>query len=188
MPDRQDDLNSPDLSPFADALKQLAPQPANLSRDALLFAAGKAAGGTHLPPWLWPTATGSFAALSLVLAGFLVSPAPAGVQYVERPQIIYVDRYSEPAVSPDSITASAERPKSKSRSDDAASDTTRMLQVRRDVFRFGIEMLPESKSSSGGMPKDIAARELNHWLNLPPGTFASPGMQPKKVIKLEEDE
>ena len=98
MPDRQNDLNSPDLSPFADALKQLAPQPAHLSRDALLFAAGKAAGGSRIPPWLWPTATGSFAALSLVLAGFLVSPSPAGMQYVERPQVVYVERHGAPDV------------------------------------------------------------------------------------------
>jgi hypothetical protein len=188
MPDRQDDLNSPDLSPFADALKLLAPQPANLSRDALLFAAGKAAGGSHLPPWLWPTATGSFAALSLVLAGFLVSPAPASVQHVDRPQVVYVDRYSEPAVPPDSTSASIERPQTKSRGDDAASDTARMLQVRRDVFRFGIDMLPESKSAGGGTSQDVAASELKHWLNLPPGTFASPGLQPKKSIKREEDE
>jgi hypothetical protein len=41
MPDRQDDLNpASELGPFADALKRLAPQPAHLSRDALLFEAG----------------------------------------------------------------------------------------------------------------------------------------------------
>ena len=71
MPDRQDDLNpGSDLAPFADALKRLAPQPPHLSRDALLFEAGKAAAGPRLAPWVWPSATGTFAALSLVLAAF----------------------------------------------------------------------------------------------------------------------
>jgi hypothetical protein len=191
MPDRQDDLNPTDLGPFADALKQLAPQPANLSRDALLFAAGKAAGGSHLPAWLWPTSTGSFAALSLVLAGFLVSPsAPAAVQYVERTQVVYMERHADADLpgTAHSISPPTERPKTKSRTDDSSVETLRMMQVRRDVLRWGIDMLPESKSSGGGASQDVAASDFKHWLNLPPGTFASSGLLPRKPSKREEDE
>lgn len=190
MPDRQDDLTPTDLGPFADALKQLAPQPAHLSRDALLFAAGKATGGSKLPPWLWPMSTGSFAALSLVLAGFLVSPTQVGMQNVERTQVVYSDRPADADLprAPDSISPPVERPKTKSRADDSSAETLRMMQVRRDVLRWGIDMLPESKSAGGGISQDVAASELKHWLNLPPGTFASPWLQPKKPAKREEDE
>ena len=79
MPDRQDDLNPvPDLGPFAEALKRLDPQPPNLSRDALLFAAGQAAARPRLAPWVWPSIAAGFAALSLVLGAFAVSPTGPG--------------------------------------------------------------------------------------------------------------
>ncbi|MBO0698992.1 MAG: hypothetical protein J2P46_11405, partial [Zavarzinella sp.] len=75
MPDRQDELNpGPDLGPFAEALKRLDPQPPNLSRDALLFAAGQAAAQPRLAPWVWPSIAAGFAALSLVLGAFAISP------------------------------------------------------------------------------------------------------------------
>jgi len=183
MPDRQDDLNpSSDLAPFADALKRLAPQPAHLSRDALLFEAGKASAHSRIPVWVWPSATALFAALSVVLAGFAAMPSPARVEYVyvqvpqpmpDRPSVDSIDLEPPPKAA---RTQSAEE-----------LERMRMLQVRRDVLRFGVDMLPEPKPTRRGPPDQIAAHEVAAWLNIPPGTFTSHRAQPKKPDPEEDD-
>jgi hypothetical protein len=190
MPDRQDDLNpGSDLAPFADALKRLAPQPPELSRDALLFAAGKAAAQPRLGPWFWPSVAAGFAGLSAVLGAFAMSPG--GPQYVDRVQYVHVhppaaaepSRGREPDVSP-------EPPRATVRAQPAEeSEAARMLRVRRDVLRWGIDMLPEPRSAGGpGPSQDVAARELTRWLNLPPGTFALPAHQPRKPDPKDDDD
>jgi hypothetical protein len=190
MPDRQDDLNpASDLAPFADALQRLAPQPPHLSRDALLFAAGKAAAQPRLAAWVWPTVAAGLAALSLVLGAFAISPDPEP-RYVERVQYVYVPAERAPgparAMAADD-SAEAPRPQAKARSAEEI-EAARMLQVRRDVLRWGIDMLPESPSPRGAGPsQDVAARELTRWLNLPPGTFALPALQPKKPDPKDDD-
>lgn len=183
MSDRQDDLNpASDLAPFADALRRLAPQPAHLSRDALLFEAGKASAVPRLGPWVWPSATGAFAALSLVLAAFLISPSAA----TPAPQIVYVypsDAPSPPAPAADPGSDSSSITRKQKATSAEASETARLLKQRRDVLRWGVDMLPESKPAAGGPSPDVTAREVTHWLNLPPGTFAvnppSPRSRPR---------
>jgi hypothetical protein len=182
MPDRQDDLNpASDLAPFADALKRLAPQPPHLSRDALLFEAGKAAGAPRTAPWVWPGTAVGFAALSVVLAAFLISPG-SGQTVVYQDRFVYVPTPAthEPPPSESQSTPSAVATNDKKRSDPEASETARLLRQRRDVLRWGVDMLPESKPSAGGPSPDVTAREVTHWLNLPPGTFALPATLPKK--------
>jgi len=185
MSDRKDDLNpASDLAPFADALQKLAPQPSHLSRDALLFEAGKAAGQSKIPAWAWPTATGTFAAVSLVLTAFLVSPQTA-LQPVTRVEMVYIP-VEHPPAQPTPVPDEKPVPKAKPKPhSDEATSFARALQRRRDVFRWGVDMLPESKSGSGGPSPDMTAREVTHWLNLPPGTFALPAHQPPK--KKEEN-
>jgi len=189
MPDRQDDLNpASDLAPFADALKRLAPQPPELSRDALLFAAGKAAAQPRAFPWLWQTTTGVFAALSFVLGAFLMSPdAPLVVHApAPPPTVSYIPdppRAPQPAAEPGTPTT-----KPKARASEGFAETARLLKQRRDVLRWGVDMLPEPKPSTAGPSADVAAREVNHWLDLPPGTFASPAAQPKKPAPKDEDD
>lgn len=185
-----DDLNpAPDLAPFADALKRLAPQPPHLSRDALLFAAGKAAGAPRLAPWVWPTATGTFAALSLVLFAFVVSPAPQpAVVYVERPVAVAPpapELAPEPPASPPAPPAVVRKD---DRFDQEARETARLLQQRRDVLRWGIDMLPEPKAGGAGSFADDNAREVTRWLNLPAGTFAIPAAVPPEPKPRSEDE
>jgi hypothetical protein len=187
MPDRQDDLNpGSDLAPFADALKRLAPQPAHLSRDALLFEAGKAAAGSRLPPWLWPAATAAFAGLSFVLAAFLLSPSDPIVRYEDR--VVYIP---QPAAVRPTIADSVEpplAPKSTAAQSTEDLEKMRMLQVRRDVFRWGVDMLPDSKSTKGASNLDLAARERTRvWLS-PPGTYALPSLLPKKPIQKDDDD
>jgi hypothetical protein len=187
MPDRQDDLNpGSDLAPFADALKRLAPQPAHLSRDALLFEAGKAAASSRLPPWAWPAATAVFAGLSLVLAAFLVSPSDPVDRYVDR--VVYVPQpgAGQPK-TPDSIEP-PQAPKTESPRSTEDMEKMRMLQVRRDVLRWGVDMLPDSKSAKAGPSQDVAAAQLRHWLNLPQGTYAYPAVQPKKPAPKDDDD
>jgi hypothetical protein len=186
MADRQDDLNpASDLAPFADALKRLAPQPAHLSRDALLFEAGKAAAGSRLPLWSWPAATAVFAGLSLVLGAFLLSPSTPAIEYVDR--VVYVS--PPPAERLHIADSVAPLPAAKTAKTRSAEDMekARMLQVRRDVLRWGVDMLPESKATKAGPSQDVAARELTHWLNLPPGTFALHAAQPKKLAPKVDD-
>jgi|SRR5947209_3521959 len=191
MPDRQDDLNpASELAPFADALRRLAPQPPHLSRDALLFEAGRAAAAPKLAPWVWPTATAGFAALSLVLAAFLLSPGSGqNVVYVDRP--VYVPAGpaqpsppAEPLSNSGAMLTSGEKPKPEVET----SETARLLHQRNDVLRWGIDMLPESKPSPGNSSSDQTTRDTIHWLNLPPGTFASlPSTLPKKPAPKAED-
>lgn len=191
MPDRQDDLNPvPDLGPFVEALKRLDPQPPNLSRDLLLFAAGQAAAQPRLAPWVWPSIATGFAALSLVLGAFAISPTASAptIVYVPAPPAQFPVRPDWSAGMPEPPPAPSARPKSIARSADDA-ETVRMMQVKRDVLRWGVDMLPEPKSSGGpGPSQDVAARQLTRWLNLPPGTFALPAIQPKKPDPKDPDE
>src|SRR5262245_32528489 len=122
MPDRQDDLNpNSDLAPFADALKRLAPQPTQLSRDALLFAAGKAVASGPFR-WAWPASSAMFAGLSFVLAAFLMSPDAPRTQYVDR--VVYVEQPSaEPAPKTTSVEKPVEVVKSTSNPSGESSDT-----------------------------------------------------------------
>jgi hypothetical protein len=188
MPDRQDDLNpGSNLAPFAEALKRLAPQAVSLSRDALLFEAGKAAAAPRLAPWVWPSATGTFAAISLVLAAFLLSPnAPAEPR---ETRTVYVHpeppRPQPPDTDPKPAVA---KEKPKSRPSEERSEVARLLQQKRDVLRWGLDMLPDSKPTAGGPSADVTAREVTHWLNLPPGTFALPAATPKKPAPKEDDD
>lgn len=188
MPDKQDELNpNSDLGPFADALKRLAPQPPHLSRDALLFAAGKATATGPLK-WAWPSSTALFAGISFVLAAFLMSPNSPRVEYVN--QVVYVDRPATTPASHIEVARSTNEPaKPKSGAIDSSVDVAKAYQVHRDVLRWGIEMLPDSRTAGGGLSQDAIASELRlrHWLNTSSGTFASPVI-PKKPTKKEDDE
>src|SRR5262249_18288191 len=138
-----------------------------------------------LAAWVWPSATGTFAALSLVLAAFLITPdAPAG------PQIVYAPQPAPPqppAADPGSPTGAVV--KTKERSSEDLTETAALLRQKRDVLRWGVDMLPESKPTAGDRPSaDVTAREVTHWLSLPPGTFALPATQPKKPAPKDEDE
>lgn len=190
MSDRQDDQGiASDLTPFADALKKLAPQPAHLSRDALLFEAGKAAGSPRLSGWTWPSTAAAFAGLSFVLGAFLLSSEPGGVQTVDR--VVYV--FDPPATAdkgmPPPVVERRETPKeAKPSPSNERSEVARAIQVRREVYRWGVDMLPEPKSEGGRPSQDMEASRLRNWLGLSPGTYALPSLQPRKPTKSEEDD
>jgi hypothetical protein len=82
----QDPLNDPALDALAGALRGLAPRPAGLDRDGLMFRAGRASAPRG---WAWPLT----AAASTVAAAFLgvllwarPEPPPPVVYVAERPQ------------------------------------------------------------------------------------------------------
>ncbi|MBO0700823.1 MAG: hypothetical protein J2P46_20680, partial [Zavarzinella sp.] len=121
---------------------------------------------------------------------FAVSPTGSAptVVYVQAPPAQLPFRPDGPAGMPEPPPAPSAQPKAIARSADDA-ETVRMMQVKRDVLRWGVDMLPELKSSGGpGPSQDVAARQLTWWLNLPPGTFALPAIQPKKPDPKDPDE
>jgi hypothetical protein len=73
-----------DLSAFTRSLANVPPHPGRLDRDALLFAAGRAAGRRGV---FWPATAVALATLSVVLAGILATRTPT---VVEVPRIIPV--------------------------------------------------------------------------------------------------
>jgi hypothetical protein len=82
---------APELTALEEALRRLAPAPAALDRDRLLFRAGQAAAPRR---WFWPAATAVSTATASVLAVLLACrPAPV----VERIVPVPVER---PAPAP----------------------------------------------------------------------------------------
>jgi hypothetical protein len=76
IPDR------PELTALESALRDLAPVPAALDRDALLFRAGHSSVPRR---WFWPAATAFSTTVAVVLALLLVCrPAPQTVECVAR--------------------------------------------------------------------------------------------------------
>ena len=138
-----------DSSPIADALRRLSPQPAAFSRDALLFAAGKAAAAPRTPAWFWPSATALFAGVTVVLACFLAFPADAGTRYVNVPQTVYVDRIVEIRVPvPDSSAVPVAADIAPEESGIDAEESRRQWKIRNEVLRHGVEMLPRSNDNT----------------------------------------
>jgi hypothetical protein len=80
----QEPLNDPALDALAAALRGLAPPPAGLDRDALMFRAGRAAAPRR---WAWPLATAASTAAAVVF-GVLLWVRPEPPRVVER--IVYL--------------------------------------------------------------------------------------------------
>lgn len=174
MSESTEPLNTPpEFDPLADALRSLAPAATAINRDRLLFEAGRAIAASRFA-WVWPSCAISFAGLSAVLAGFLFSPEHPTV--IERERIVEV-RILVPVSPPapelpkETVPAKIERPPSEERS--PSPEAIRMFQVRRDVLRWGPDMLPASKDLGSPIRRDTA-EDLDRWLELPAGTFAAP--------------
>src|ERR1043165_8634325 len=76
---------SEDLTPLEAALTGLSPVPPRLDRDALMYAAGRAAARRT---WLWPAVAASFALVSIGLGGRRVTFEPRigeRVVYIREP-------------------------------------------------------------------------------------------------------
>ena len=174
----------PELAAIESAMRRLAPQPTTLSRDVLLFEAGKAAAQPRIPAWTWPASTVFFAMLAATLGAFLITPS-------DRSEIRYQTQYvftkELPAAPNDVPSLTAPSAAETVKIDPAHADLAKMLRVRRDVLRFGIDALPPSTAPDDGPSPVLTAKDLNRWLNLPPGTFATPPLPRPKKSDPEED-
>jgi hypothetical protein len=174
MPENANKL-SPELAPLAEALRSLAPTSTAISRDRLLFEAGRAAAAR--PSWLWPGSTMLFAGLALFLAAFVVFPNPQTPTVVVRERIVEV-RVPEIAKAPPVEVPSGVSPAHVAEvvQDDSgpSPEAVHMFHVRNDVLRWGVDMLPVSKIVDRPSISRNTADDLNRWLEIPPGTFAVP--------------
>ena len=181
-----------DNDPIAEALRKLAPQPPGFSRDALLFAAGKAAGESRIPPWFWPASTTFFACATVILGCFLAFPTERGVQYVNVPQTVYVERIVEVKVPVPESSAAPINADNGDESNIDPEEARKQWKVRHEVLRWGVEMLPRSDSPSNtNSPRTPSAPADRGVLAAPPTPFGFPGFtwpKPKPApIREEED-
>jgi hypothetical protein len=165
---------SPDVT-LAAALRELAPAAGGLSRDRMLFEAGRAAARPACP-WAWPVTAGGFAMLAIAFAGVLAFNEPR-IHFVERDRPVYVQvprpvegpRQEVIPPSPEPEPPVAATPPAE---DVRAAEARRMAELRRDVLRWGVDMLPEPRSGTtpAQPPRD---RDLEQ-LRPTPGAYASP--------------
>ncbi len=153
MPDETPDRG---LNAFARALAVASPHPGRLDRDALLFAAGRAAQARQGRAWRLSTA-----ALALLSAGLgaalAVRPAPApGVVEVER--VVYVPAPTPPApqqppAMPEALSPPVAAP--------AAAVWAEGLRQRERALREGIAGLPPAALAwSAPLPPPLSERDV----------------------------
>jgi hypothetical protein len=181
----------PDLT-LAAALRELAPQSAAEPRPHALR--GRPGSGAPGVPVVWPVTAGGFALLAVVFAGVLAF-SESQVQIVERERPVYVQvpvpverpQPEVPPPSPEPALPLAVKPAPAE--DHRAADARRMAGLRRDVLRWGVEMLPEPRTPTtpAQPPRD---RELEEILRPTPGAYASPYRLPFRPpsIRTEGDE
>ena len=176
MPDNPHDLNSsPELTGLASALSKLAPAAISINRDRLLYDAGLNAGKRSLV-WLWPAGTTFFAALSLVLGGMLMFSNHQQATVIERERYVEVRVPVPSNEKPPPLTESRSPDLNEVKQTDStvSPETVRLLQVRRDMLLFGPEMLPAEKPANKAPSFGDQANDLDHWLDVPRGTFTAP--------------
>jgi hypothetical protein len=181
--------SSPDLALVEEALRALGPAATAIRRDRLLFEAGRAA--APKASRLWPGAAILFAALSLALAVLLIFPGDRQPVVVERERIVevFVPVPAEPRLSQSPSVSSPAAAPEIVQSEPLSPEALRMFQVRRDVLRWGPEMLPASKPVEMPRSPRDSARDLDRWLEVPPGTLTAPYRQTSKpFLNLQGDD
>ena len=128
-------LDRPEMTALEASLGKLAPCPAALDRDRLLFEAGRA---SARPGRLWQGAAAAASLTAAALALLLVL-RPAPVTVVE-PRVVYVHERPAPQPAPeDPATPPAEVATA---DDEAPVPQTEYLRRRQEVLRWGVDMLP----------------------------------------------
>jgi hypothetical protein len=155
----------PALTALETALAALAPLPADISRDGMLFRAGQASVRHRR---VWPCATAALALLSVALGAVLLSrPVPRTVE-----RIVYV-RVPVPAPAP---AAAAPVPPREEPSPAVAADADEAppdpgyLRLRRQAEEHGADALPPAAA----WPTPSRPASLDSLLGLPPDTLAAP--------------
>jgi hypothetical protein len=189
MSDECHEMKPDELLPFERALASLAPSPMERSRDQLLFEAGRQ---TVAPRNLlfWQVSAGSLGILSLVLALIVLYPTSPTIVYQDREIVKYVevpgpgpsDKYVSKDIEDESpIGSRADR--------QALDNAKKMLQVRNEVLRFGVEMLPPTNyAASPSSSNPESKSDSSESLKTSRGTFATPIWSWWKVPMLEPKE
>jgi hypothetical protein len=153
-----------DLTPFSQALARVAPHPGQLDRDALLFAAGRAAGRRGR---LWPALS---AALALTCAGLGAVVLFRPPQTVEVVRVVYL-----PAPQP--APAPAEQPSPLPETPALSSEWIEGMRLRNRVLQGDVTTPPQPAWHVPAVPRkqddlpDLSSLRLN-----PP---ASTGVAPR---------
>jgi hypothetical protein len=156
-----DDVRDPKLAAVEAALRGLAPAPARVNRDRILFTAGARSVRRGL---LWPVAT----AVSLVLVGVL------GVAHVLRPAVrevervvhvpVPLERVPHPPMPPEHPPEPAPESPSHTRPESLARAPAPegYLRLRNQVVRFGVDALPSTPAvpQTASPQAPTRAREL----------------------------
>jgi hypothetical protein len=155
----------PALTALETALAALAPLPADISRDGMLFRAGQASVRHRRT---WPCATAALALLSATLGVVLLSrPAPRTVE-----RVVYV-RVPVPAPTAADGTPAPPReeapPALSAEADEPPPDGS-YLRLRRQVVENGADALPPAAA----WPTPPWPASLESLLGLPPEALAAP--------------
>jgi hypothetical protein len=130
----------PELAAMEAALRGLAPAPAGIDRDRLMFLAGQAR--RPRAGWLWPCATAALALLSAGLTGALVlRPTPEPVE-----RIVFIPSPSPEAFAP---ARDDETPRVPDR-----QAVLGYFQLRDQVLNRGLDGLPELPPAPPPPPRD----------------------------------
>jgi hypothetical protein len=147
-----DEARDASLGALESQLTSLTPQPSSLDRDYLLYHAGRA---SVRQGWLWQAATGFLvlvvAALSMALLYRPIQRSEPLV--VERVVYVPAERPAAPPSPAASSSASVVRAGVNDQTHlvaelDRRTDTE-TLHLRDQIFRFGIESVPEPRPSPG---------------------------------------
>jgi hypothetical protein len=125
-----EDVGDPGLTQLATALSALAPRPAVLDRDRLMFAAGRQSARRSR---LWPCVSALLAVLSVGLGTALVLRP--------EPRVVYV---TPPAPPPPAPAPAESREPTVAAKDDHWQEQIESLRLRNRVLRLGVEALPEA--------------------------------------------
>jgi hypothetical protein len=130
------------LTPLEESLARLVPVQGGLSRDHVLFEAGRA---SARPARAWPLlAAGS--ALTAAVLGVLLLTRP-GPQVIERTTIVRVPE-SAPSPAPEKPSTGSPVEKDEPSSPAFALGEPDHLRRRQEVLRWGVEVLPSAPPRS----------------------------------------
>jgi hypothetical protein len=145
----------PELIALESSLGRLVPRAEGLSRERMLFEAGRSCGR---PGRLWPTLTGLASLTALILAGWLLTHPPA-VIVQERivSQVKEVSSAVPPASVAEPVAELTEEPVRRTLPENE------YLRLREEMLRWGMDALPAPEAGTSAdsplSPADLLAQK-----------------------------
>jgi hypothetical protein len=162
----------PELTPLESSLARLVPRAERLSRERMLFEAGRSCGR---PGRLWPTLTGLSSLTALVLAGWLLMHPP---RVIVEERIVMRVKAASPALPPaqaaEQVAEFAEEPVRRT------LPGNEYLRLREGMLLWGMDALPAPMEGTSAdsllTPADLLAQK-------PPRSVLT--LLPEKPSRLE---